>query len=37
LIRSMNPDYRLYLRTYVGDGFQSVCYAVPPRRVLAHS
>ncbi len=35
LMRSLNPDYKLYLRTYDGDGFQSVAYAVPPQRALS--
>jgi FkbM family methyltransferase len=35
LMRSMNPDYELFLRAYDGDGFQSVVYAVPPHRQLS--
>lgn len=34
LIHSMNPDYRMYLKAYSGDGIQTVAYAVPPERVL---
>lgn len=37
LMRSMNPDYQLFLRAYDGDGFQSVVYAVPPDRMLSES
>jgi FkbM family methyltransferase len=35
LIRSIDPTYRLFLRAYDGDGFQSVVYAVPPHRLLS--
>jgi FkbM family methyltransferase len=35
LIRAMCPDYRMYLRSYRGDGIQTVAYAVPPERVLS--
>jgi FkbM family methyltransferase len=34
LLRSLNSVYRFYLRSYDGDGFQTVVYAVPPGRVL---
>ncbi len=34
LMRSLNPDYRMYLKSYRGDGIQTVAYAVPPERVL---
>jgi FkbM family methyltransferase len=34
LAQSMNPEYRFFLRTYEGDGFQTVMYAVPPARLL---
>jgi hypothetical protein len=34
LMRSMNPDYQFFLRSYDGDGFQTVVYAVPPHRQL---
>jgi FkbM family methyltransferase len=37
LIRSRYPTYQLYLRTYDGDGFQTVLYAVPPDRVLSEA
>ncbi len=36
LMQSLNPAYKLYLRTYDGDGFQSVVYAVPPERSLSY-
>jgi hypothetical protein len=35
LVREMVPEYRLYLRAYEGDGFQTVMYAVPPHRVIS--
>jgi FkbM family methyltransferase len=35
LLHSLLPKHRLYLRAYEGDGFQTVAYAVPPRRVLS--
>jgi len=35
LMRSIDPAYRLFLRAYDGDGFQSVVYAVPPHRLLS--
>ena len=35
LLSSIMPDYRFFLRAYEGDGFQTVCYAVPPERVCA--
>ncbi len=37
LIRSRYPTYQLYLRTYDGDGFQTVLYAVPPGRQLSEA
>ncbi len=33
-MRTMVPDYRMYLRTYRGDGIQTVAYAVPPERMM---
>ena len=33
LIRSMWPGYRFYLRTHEPDGWQTVCYAIPPERL----
>lgn len=33
LIRSINLGYSFYLRSYDGDGFQTVVYAVPPNRL----
>ncbi len=33
LMRSICPDYRMYLKSYRGDGIQTVAYAVPPERV----
>jgi FkbM family methyltransferase len=35
LMRSLNPDYKFFLRAYDGDGFQSVVYAIPPARMLS--
>jgi FkbM family methyltransferase len=32
LVNELVPEYRLYLRAYEGDGFQTVMYAVPPQR-----
>ena len=37
LVHSRYPAYQLYLRTYDGDGFQTVLYAVPPDRVLSEA
>ena len=37
LVRSRYPTYQLYLRTYDGDGFQTVLYAVPPNRALSEA
>jgi hypothetical protein len=34
LVHSMVPEYKLYLRAYEGDGFQTVMYAVPSERIL---
>lgn len=36
LVRSIAPDYRMYLKAYRGDGIQTVAYAVPPGRVLVN-
>ena len=33
LMRSLDSRYKLFLRSYDGDGFQSVVYAVPPDRL----
>ena len=33
LIRSLGPDYRLYLRRYSDERWETVCYAVPAGRV----
>lgn len=33
LMRSMCPDHKMYLKSYGGDGIQTVAYAVPPERV----
>lgn len=33
LIYDMLPEYSMYLRTYEGDGWQAVVYAVPKQRV----
>jgi FkbM family methyltransferase len=32
LMRRLCPDYRMYLKSYSGDGIQTVAYAVPPER-----
>lgn len=32
LIHSIYPDYRFFLRAHDVDGWQTVCYAVPPER-----
>lgn len=34
LVRQMLPGHKLYLRSYEGDGFQTVLYAIPPECVL---
>lgn len=34
LLRTMVPEYRMYLKAYRGDGIQTVAYAVPPERVM---
>jgi FkbM family methyltransferase len=34
LMRSMVPEYRMYLKEYRGDGIQTIVYAVPPERLL---
>lgn len=31
-VREMLPEHKLYLRSYEGDGFQTVLYAIPPAR-----
>lgn len=36
LMRRLCPDYRMYLRSYRGDGIQTVVFAVPPERVLTN-
>ena len=33
LIHSIAPQYRLYLRRYAEENWETVCYAVPPERV----
>ena len=35
LIHSLAPSYRLYLRRYSDECWETVCYAIPPDRVLA--
>jgi FkbM family methyltransferase len=32
-MRALCPEYRMYLKSYRGDGIQTVAYAVPPERV----
>jgi len=34
-IQSVNPDYKFYLRPHDNDGWDVVCYAVPPDRVVS--
>ncbi len=34
LIRAICPEYRMYLKSYRGDGIQTVAYAVPRERIL---
>jgi hypothetical protein len=34
--RSIHPDYQVFLRSYDGDGLQSVVYAVPSNRRLSN-
>jgi FkbM family methyltransferase len=34
LIQSLNPDYRLFLRPHLLDGWDLVCYAIPKQRLL---
>jgi FkbM family methyltransferase len=36
LIHDTLPEYKMFLRTYEGDGWQTVVYAVPAERVLPH-
>jgi FkbM family methyltransferase len=33
LIHSIAPEYKLYLRRYAEENWETVCYAVPPHRV----
>ena len=33
LIHAIAPDYKLYLRRYAEENWETVCYAVPPHRV----
>jgi FkbM family methyltransferase len=33
LIRSLRPDYRLYVRRHSDERWETVCYAVPPSRI----
>jgi len=33
IIRSISPDYRLFLRRYSDDCWEQVCYAIPPHRL----
>jgi FkbM family methyltransferase len=35
LIHTLTPDYRLFLRSHDSDGWDSVCYAIPERRISA--
>jgi hypothetical protein len=33
LLKAANPDYRIFLRRYAEDCWETVCYAVPPERL----
>jgi FkbM family methyltransferase len=33
LIHAIAPDYKLYLRRYAEENWETVCYAVPPHRI----
>jgi FkbM family methyltransferase len=35
LVRSLRPDYRMYIRRYSDERWEQVLYAVPPDRVLS--
>jgi len=35
LVHELNPDYRFFLRPHVLEGWDTVCYAVPPARLRA--
>ena len=35
LVKELNPDYRFFLRPHVLEGWDTVCYAVPPARLRA--
>jgi FkbM family methyltransferase len=35
LIRSFSPEYQMFLRIHESEGWQLVCYAVPPERVVS--
>lgn len=37
LIHVINPDYKLFLRRYGPDHWETICYAVPPDRLLQQS
>lgn len=37
LLKGQYPTYRFFLRSYDGDGFQTVLYAIPPERFLPSS
>ena len=37
LVRSMRPDYRMYVRRYSDERWETVLYAIPPDRVLSRS
>jgi hypothetical protein len=36
-IAKLRPDYRFYLRPYVAESWDLVCYAIPPQRVVARA
>ena len=36
-VHDLVPDYRMYLRSHLNDGWDTVAYAVPPERVAARA
>lgn len=35
-LKALEPESTLFLRSYAMDGFDTVCYSVPPNRTIAH-
>ena len=35
LLKAANPDYRIFLRRYAEDCWETVYYAVPPERLVS--